>query len=291
MINNFLLDVLAAGAILSGILFFTTKNPVIAVLYVATFMLFIVIHTQSFVDEMSIFSGIAIGGLAPIKPGAETNLTDTVSPKKRSRLSRAEQEQFSLTPKEKEIVVGLILGDLFVEKQQTGVNSRLRFEQGTIHKDYLLHLYDIFQKFCSACPKTINRLPDKITGKEHSSIRISTYSLPCFNEFHGLFYSNGTKIIPQNIAELLTPLSLAYWLSDDGSLHKLMRYVVLCTNSFTLAEVNLLADALNSKWDLKCYVNKHTSGYIIVIPRKSVPILQKFCGPHMPRMMKHKIGL
>ncbi len=33
MINNFLLDVLAAGAILSGILVITTKNPVIAVLF------------------------------------------------------------------------------------------------------------------------------------------------------------------------------------------------------------------------------------------------------------------
>jgi NADH-ubiquinone oxidoreductase chain 6 len=33
MINNFLLDVLAAGAILSGILVITSKNPVIAVLF------------------------------------------------------------------------------------------------------------------------------------------------------------------------------------------------------------------------------------------------------------------
>jgi hypothetical protein len=38
MINNFLLDVLAAGAILSGILVITSKNPVIAVLFlISTF--------------------------------------------------------------------------------------------------------------------------------------------------------------------------------------------------------------------------------------------------------------
>jgi len=56
--------------------------------------------------------------------------------------------------------------------------------------------------------------------------------------------------------------------------------------------VNLLADALNKNFDLKCYVNKHTSGgYIIIIPSYSVPKLQTLLAPHMPSMMKHKIGL
>jgi len=67
--------------------------------------------------------------------------------------------------------------------------------------------------------------------------------------------------------------------------------VVLSTNSFTLDEVNLLADALNKKWDLKCFVNKHTSGYIIVIPPYSVPVLQGLLKDVMPKMMMHKIGL
>src|SRR2546423_2218500 len=60
-------------------------------------------------------------------------------PIKPKRLSKAEQEQFSLSQKEKEIVVGLLLGDLGAEKQN--VNTRFRFIQSIIHKEYLLALY------------------------------------------------------------------------------------------------------------------------------------------------------
>jgi hypothetical protein len=73
---------------------------------------------------------------------------------------------------------------------------------------------------------------------------------------HDLFYPDGTKIIPQNIAEFIKPIGLAFWLMDDGYWNQVGRYVVLCTESFTPAEVRLLINALNSKWDLKCYEYK-----------------------------------
>lgn len=41
--------------------------------------------------------------------------------------------------------------------------------------------------------------------------------LPCLNYYYDLFYLNGIKIIPKNIAELLTPRSLAILNFDDGS--------------------------------------------------------------------------
>jgi hypothetical protein len=31
-----------------------------------------------------------------------------------------------------------------------------------------------------------------------------------------MFYKNGIKKIPSNIADYLTPLALAVWISDDG---------------------------------------------------------------------------
>ena len=68
----------------------------------------------------------------------------------------------------------------------------------------------------------------------------------------------------------------------------------LCTESFTLEEVNLLLDVLNNKWDLKCYKNKkgtNLAGYRIIIPSYSIPRLQTLLEPQMPTMMRHKIGL
>jgi hypothetical protein len=67
--------------------------------------------------------------------------------------------------------------------------------------------------------------------------------------------------------------------------------VVLATNSFTLKEVNLLAETLNKKWNLVCHVNIHKLGYRIVISSKSTSLLQTLLMPIMPSMMRYKIGL
>jgi hypothetical protein len=75
-------------------------------------------------------------------------------------LTQAERTQFILTAEQKDILVGLILGDLYVRKLKGGANAILKFEQGTVHDNYLLHLYDLFKNYCNAPPKTTSRAPD-----------------------------------------------------------------------------------------------------------------------------------
>jgi len=206
-------------------------------------------------------------------------------------LTKAERAEFSPTADQKEILVGLSLGDLFIQKTKSAVNPTLCFSQGGVHKEYLYHLYEKFKEFCLAEPKTLNPKPDKRTGKVYPQIRFHTCALPCFNELYKLFYENGKKIIPSNIKELITVLTLCYWLCDDGCFCKTKHIIYLCTDSFTSSEVDLLVQALNDKWDLKCRKVKGGSGYRIIIPRESLPILQSLLKDIMPSMMRHKIGL
>jgi len=105
------------------------------------------------------------------------------------------------------------------------------------------------------------------------------------------FIRKGKKILPLNIGELLTPIGIAYWIADDGCWIKSKRHVVLSTNSFTFKEVELLIDILNSKFNLKAYIQKQICGYVIIIPSYSVSVLQSLLAPAMPSAMKHKIGL
>ena len=230
--------------------------------------------------------GLLLSSLVPIKPADD----------KPRRLTKEEKEQFSLTQNQEEMVVGLLLGDLYARKFKGGVNACLEFKQGIIHEDYLLDLYERFKELCPAAlrikTKILNPQPDKRTGRVYSAIYFNTYSLPCFNKFYILFYPEGRKIVPLNIGVLLTPVGLAFLISDDGSFNKKGQYVVLCTDSFTKAEVTLLANTLNAKWNLECYINKTTNGgYRIVIPRRSLPKLQGLLKNIMPPMMLHKIGL
>ena len=53
-------------------------------------------------------------------------------------LTKGRRSLFVLPENLKSILVGLILGDLYIFKSAKSVNAGLRFEQG--HKDYLVHL-------------------------------------------------------------------------------------------------------------------------------------------------------
>jgi hypothetical protein len=88
-------------------------------------------------------------------------------------------------------------------------------------------VYELFEHYCSNAPKITNLGPDKRTGKVYNNIWFNTYSLPCFVEFYNLFYPDGKKIVPSNLEVLFTPLSLAYWISDDGSFCKTKSIVTL----------------------------------------------------------------
>jgi hypothetical protein len=89
----------------------------------------------------------------------------------------------------KEILVGLLLGDLYGRKK--GDYTLFNFKQGLIHQDYLNHLYSILNKkifYSASAPKIVNNFPHPKTGKCYNSIIFYTYSLPCFNELYDLFY-------------------------------------------------------------------------------------------------------
>ena len=171
------------------------------VLLCATAFVFNMDYTQSIGFDIEILTGLFTSYLVPIKPTID---------KLSGRLTKAERESFSLSKELKDILIGLLLGDLNILKGEKSINAGLRFEQSIIHEDYIRHLYTLFKSYCFSEPVIYTRAPNLKTGVSYSSVRFITCSLPCFNELHELFYPLGKKIIPQNIGDLLTPLGLAF---------------------------------------------------------------------------------
>jgi len=110
------------------------------------------------------------------------------------RLSKFEQENLNLTPELKEILIGLSLGYLYISRQYN--NAILRFEQGKIHEGYILHLYELFEEYCRSEPQYSDRKSDFRTNNVYTRITFQTRLLPCFNEFHQLYFKDGTKSYP-----------------------------------------------------------------------------------------------
>jgi hypothetical protein len=142
----------------------------------------------------------------------------------------------------KQILIGNILGDVYMRRFSEKANVRIIFRQGSINASYLLHLYNLFQEFVIK-PPSVSTVTYKSTGKLRYNLSFATLALPCFIELYESFYLEGKKIIPNNIADLLTEVSLAYWITDDGSFTG--SGLKLHTNAFSLEELNLLVEALD----------------------------------------------
>ena len=111
-----------------------------------------------------------------------------------------------------EIIIGSMLGDLSAEKPSSKHNTRLQFRQSEVNKEYIYHLYNLFQEYCGSPPKHMSSFDSRPNKMEtYYSIKFQTLSLSCFNRYRELFYrEDGVKIIPNNLEELLTAKGLAY---------------------------------------------------------------------------------
>ena len=131
------------------------------------------------------------------------------------RLTNLERSKITLDDNLKQVLVGNILGDVYMRRSLAKANTRVVFRQGSINADYLLHLYSLYQKFVST-PPSVTSITDSATGKTRYNLSFATLALPCFNQLYEQFYLNGKKVVPANIADILTPVGLAYWIMDDG---------------------------------------------------------------------------
>jgi hypothetical protein len=193
-----------------------------------------------------------------------------------------------VSPKQHQILVGLILGDLFVQRRKPNWNSSLAFWQGADNKDYVFHLFDIFKEFCNKEPQITSRI-DKRNNKTYSYAHFTTRNLLSLNCYRELFYLNGVKIVPGNIGDLLAPISLAYWAMDDGYADR--KGFMFCTDSFLKDEVILLTQVLQDKFKLDCSVREIIPGRCrIYIKFKSMATFRALVEPFFHPSMMYKIN-
>ena len=97
----------------------------------------------------------------------------------------------------------------------------------SVNKDLIYNFYSIFKPYVKTGPKFIHRKLNKLTNLEHIDISFSTLKYALFNWVYEDFYvkdgHKNIKIVPKDIINKLTPVSLAYWIMDDGSFSKSLR--------------------------------------------------------------------
>lgn len=196
------------------------------------------------------------------------------------------------------VIVGLMLGDGYCNVR-TGEGTRICLRQGTVHKEYLFYLYEFFlvRGYCSKLePRQYTRKLKQngtfsCSEKIYYGYEFNTYTFRSLNWIHKLFYKNGKKRVPLNIEYLITPLTLAVWISDDGGWAN--GGVRIATNEFTLTEVTLLANILKSKFALDVTIQKISieNKFSIYIKKNSVNKLKEIIFPYLHSSMYYKLGI
>lgn len=194
-----------------------------------------------------------------------------------------------LSQRQKDILIGTILGDGHLEQNGRGV--RLRVDHGMTQQDYVLWKYGEFQNLVPSKPRTIRSFHMK-EQKSYERLHFSTYSNGIFQDWRGLFYKNKIKIIPENINEILvSPLSLAVWIMDDGYKRNDCNAIRINTDLFQYHEQELLVNCLRKNFSVDSVIHKKGKTHNIYIPVKSS---KKFCEivkPHILDSLLYKVSL
>lgn len=169
-----------------------------------------------------------------------------------------------LTSRQQAIIVGNILGDGGVYIKRDMKNAYYMIKQSEKYKQYLFWLFDELKDLCPSGPKQ---------RKDNAQWYFYTSASKDLTNLQNIFYVNKKKVVPQNIEELLvSPLSLAIWFMDDGTLdYRLKDHCAfhLCTNCFTREEGEVLANVLKKNFGIiasvhftLCRGKRHTRVYI-----------------------------
>ena len=153
----------------------------------------------------------------------------------------------------RDMLIGCFLGDARVGRSEG--KAFITFEQ-TIKHEYIksidqtlknagIGLHDI--KYYSRKDSRYNSI--------NGSIYFNTHNSDLLSPLAEMFLShNNKKILPLEIERYLSPLALAYWICDDGQLVK-RGGITLCTDNYSLAEVELLIQILAKKYNAKCSIH------------------------------------
>ena len=205
-----------------------------------------------------------------------------------SKALESYKKNLSLTKSQKEILVGLMLGDGHLETMNRGRTYRLKVEHSIKQKDYVDWLYGMFKEWVRKPPVVREKF---VFGRKFVNYYFSTYSSGKFRFYGQQFYRDGKKVIPKMIAKLFSPLALAVWFMDDGSIKsKKHKTKLINTQSFSLQDLKRLQRALKDKFGIITTRKKERTGWRLYILSESIRKFEALINPYVIPSMRYKLG-
>ncbi len=124
-------------------------------------------------------------------------------------------------------------------------------------EEYAFHIWELFNAIGIVGAQPY--LNSQADGRQ--TYALATFTHPYFTDLQSKWYTivdgKPVKVLPENIADLLTPIAIAYWLCWDGLYDKTQGAVTIHTESFKPEEIDTLRTrSIGSLWNRiysQCY--------------------------------------
>jgi hypothetical protein len=201
-----------------------------------------------------------------------------------------------LSGKEEEFLFGKILGDGYLRPNTVSINSSFSFAHSIKQYEYCLYSYSFIKSWCSREPqyREQKRDPEVYKNPIIKKYIVETISHPEFSRLRRYFYDCGKKIINKDILSNITPLGLAIWYQDDGSLevqNKKNNGMRIATNQFPYESVKMISNWLKDTYDINSnpvsagFGRDSVKQYIVRISKKSTldfsNLIREFVHPSL----------
>ena len=194
----------------------------------------------------------------------------------------APKEFMMLTEKQKELIIGSLLGDGYLEKR--GESVRFGFSQSKQRVFYVKWKYEQLRDLVSEPIKCYEYI-DHRTGKKYGLCSFKTRAHPWFSEIYPLFYKDG-KTVPSDIKKMLTPFAVAVWYMDNGSLSR--GAPIFNTQSYSVSDLFKLCSALK-KFHITANLNRDRKGYRLRILKRHAARFRELVEPYILQEFLYKL--
>lgn len=157
-----------------------------------------------------------------------------------------------LSSETREILLGSLLGDGSIAINKNYQHARFSFRHSIVQKDYFFWKVNKLKEISSEKSVWLQGL-ERPDGYGTQKYRYQSMATPLLDEIFYLTHGNGPrtkKRVTRRWLNQLTPLALAVWWCDDGSLVSDTRQGVWCTDGFSLAEVKIIDRYFKKVWHL-----------------------------------------
>lgn len=185
----------------------------------------------------------------------------------------------------RQIILGSLLGDGSLKIHPEYRNARFAFRHSEKQSEYFHWKVSQLNEISSDKSVWLQS-PGNGDFSRNDKWRYQSRALPELTAIYNETSDNHRLRIRRRWLNKLSPLALAIWWMEDGSLiGREARRGVLCTDGFQEAEVHLLSDYLKVVWDIETHVSPAGRPDQFRIWLRSTGELKKFLRiviPHIP---------